>query len=167
MAYIEWWNRTGPITMGERFGLNEISTRAKTLSPIKSYTEGGRIGFEDGSKKGKPFIDPKRVKLEKILSELPKGSTVDTGKLMDRTGVDSTRMTRLLQKYEKTLEKIAARKNVPGTPIVPMNQGRGRDEPSRPSPSRSRDRGRSRSSGETGQISGGHHFNYGGIVSVL
>ena len=44
---------------------------------------------------------------------------------------------------------------------------RGRDEPSRPSPSRPRDRGRSRSSGETGQISGGHHFNYGGIVSVL
>ena len=38
MAYIDWWNRTGPITMGERFGLNEISTRAKTLSPTKSYT---------------------------------------------------------------------------------------------------------------------------------
>ena len=38
MAYIDWWNRTGPITMGERFGLNEISTRAKTLSPIKSHT---------------------------------------------------------------------------------------------------------------------------------
>ena len=30
-------------------------------------------------------------------------------------------------KYEKTLEKIAARKNVPGTPIVPMDRGRGRD----------------------------------------
>ena len=37
MAYIEWWNRTGPITLGERFGLNEISTRAKTLSPTKSH----------------------------------------------------------------------------------------------------------------------------------
>ena len=43
-------------------------------------------------KKRKPFIDLKRVKLEKILSELPKRSIVDTGKLMDRTGVDSTRM---------------------------------------------------------------------------
>ena len=38
MAYIDWWNRKGPITMGERFGLNEISTRAKPLSPIKSHT---------------------------------------------------------------------------------------------------------------------------------
>ena len=39
MAYIPWYNRTGPITMGERFGLNEIPTRAKTLSPTKSYAE--------------------------------------------------------------------------------------------------------------------------------
>ena len=39
MAYIEWWNRTGPVTLGERFGLNEISTRAKTLSPTKSHTQ--------------------------------------------------------------------------------------------------------------------------------
>ena len=38
MAYIEWWNRKGPITLGERFGLNEISTARKTLSPIKSHT---------------------------------------------------------------------------------------------------------------------------------
>ena len=38
MAYIEWWNRTKPITMGERFGLNEISTARETLSPIKSHT---------------------------------------------------------------------------------------------------------------------------------
>ena len=112
MAYIDWWIRTGPITLGERFGLNEISTRAKTLSPIKSYTEGGRIGFEDGSKKGKPFIDPKRVKLEKILSELPKGSIVDTGKLMDRTGVDSTRMTRLLKKYEHKNFKVIKSKRI-------------------------------------------------------
>jgi len=40
MAYIEWWNRTGPITMGERFGLNEISTARKTLSPTNSHTAG-------------------------------------------------------------------------------------------------------------------------------
>jgi len=50
MAYIDWWNRTGPITMGERFGLNEISTARKTLSPTKSYTEGGRIGFDEGKR---------------------------------------------------------------------------------------------------------------------
>jgi len=40
MAYIDWWNRTGPITLGQRFGLNEISTARKTLSPTKSYTAG-------------------------------------------------------------------------------------------------------------------------------
>ena len=40
MAYIDWWNRTGPITMGERFGLNEISTARKTLSPTNSHTAG-------------------------------------------------------------------------------------------------------------------------------
>jgi hypothetical protein len=48
MAYIDWWNRTGPITMGERFGLNEISTARKTLSPIKSYIDGGRIDMKPG-----------------------------------------------------------------------------------------------------------------------
>ena len=47
MAYIDWWNRTGPITMGERFGLNEISTARKTLSPTKSYTE-DRIDMKPG-----------------------------------------------------------------------------------------------------------------------
>ena len=39
MAYINWWNRTGPVTLGERFGLNEISTARKTLSPTKSYAK--------------------------------------------------------------------------------------------------------------------------------
>ena len=48
MAYIEWWNRTGPSTLGERFGLKEISTRAKTLSPTKSYVDGGRIDMKPG-----------------------------------------------------------------------------------------------------------------------
>ena len=49
MAYIDWWNRTGPITMGERFGLNEISTARETLSPTKSHKEGGRIGLGGGT----------------------------------------------------------------------------------------------------------------------
>tara|TARA_R100000458_G_scaffold32734_1_gene30119 strand:- start:43 stop:996 length:954 start_codon:yes stop_codon:yes gene_type:complete len=71
------------------------------------------------------------------------------------------------KEFDKKIKEIAAKRNVPGTPIVPMDRGRGRDEPSRPSPSRSRDRGRSRSKGETGKIAGGHHFKYGGIVSVL
>ena len=49
MAYIDWWNRTGPVTLGERFGLNEISIARNTLSPTKSYTEEGRIGFSRGT----------------------------------------------------------------------------------------------------------------------
>jgi len=32
-------------SLGTRFGLNEISIARNTLSPTKSYTEGGRIGF--------------------------------------------------------------------------------------------------------------------------
>ena len=32
--------------------------------------------------------------------------------------------------YEKIQKRIAERRNVPGTPIVPMGRGRGRDEPS-------------------------------------
>ena len=40
MAYIDWWNRTGPVTLGERFGLNEISIARNTLSPTKSHTAG-------------------------------------------------------------------------------------------------------------------------------
>ena len=38
-----------PITLGERFELDQFSTRAKTLSPTKSYTEGGRTGFDAGT----------------------------------------------------------------------------------------------------------------------
>ena len=47
MAYIEWWNRTGPITLGERFGLNEISTARETLSPTKSYIN-DRVDMKPG-----------------------------------------------------------------------------------------------------------------------
>ena len=53
MAYIPWYNRTGPITVGERFGLNEIPTRAKTLSPIKSYVEKPTYNWEKGD-----WMDP-------------------------------------------------------------------------------------------------------------
>jgi len=57
VAYIDWWNRTGPVTLGERFGLNEISIARNTLSPTKSYTEGGRIGLKGGTYKGIPYTD--------------------------------------------------------------------------------------------------------------
>ena len=56
MAYIDWWNRTGPITLGERFGLNEISTRAKPLSPTKSHT-------------ASPFLSPLPADFDEISLE--------------------------------------------------------------------------------------------------
>ena len=36
-------------SLGKRFGLNEISTARKTLSPTKSHKEGGRIGLGAGT----------------------------------------------------------------------------------------------------------------------
>ena len=38
MAYIPWYDRLKPATLGERFGLNEISTARNTLSPTNSHT---------------------------------------------------------------------------------------------------------------------------------
>ena len=38
MAYIPWYDRLKPVTLGERFGLNEISTARNTLSPTNSHT---------------------------------------------------------------------------------------------------------------------------------
>ena len=36
-------------SLGKRFGLNEISTARETLSPTKSYKDGGRIGLGGGT----------------------------------------------------------------------------------------------------------------------
>ena len=47
MAYIPWYDRLKPATLGERFGLNEISTRAKPLSPTKSYASKLGTEYED------------------------------------------------------------------------------------------------------------------------
>jgi len=73
MAYIEWWNRTKPTTLGERFGLNEISIARNTLSPTKSYTEGGRIGLQGGLLAG-----------AKILPKVPE--YIKTGQKIWNTG---------------------------------------------------------------------------------
>jgi DNA-binding Lrp family transcriptional regulator len=79
MAYIEWWNRTGPSTLGERFGLNEISTRAKTLSPTKSYVDGGRIGFQGGLLAKGIELTPAAVKGVKYIKDLLTKRPVITG----------------------------------------------------------------------------------------
>jgi len=66
MAYIDWWNRTGPVTLGERFGLNEVS-------PFP-YAEGGRIGFDKGG----------GVKILEYLESLnlPEGTQIDMKDVM-------------------------------------------------------------------------------------
>jgi hypothetical protein len=80
MAYIEWWNRTKPITMGERFGLNEISIARNTLSPTKSYTEGGRIGFLNPGLVTKGIeLAPKVSRAAKYLKDLLTKRPVITG----------------------------------------------------------------------------------------
>jgi len=65
MAYIDWWNRTGPVTLGERFGLNEISIARNTLSPTKSYTE-DRIDMNSG---GIVPLSTEEAKIFKLLQE--------------------------------------------------------------------------------------------------
>jgi hypothetical protein len=61
------------------------------------------------------------------------------------------------EKYEKTLEKIAARQNVPGTPIVPMDRGRGRDD----SP------GGGYGQSPTGRDIAGTPFSEGGLATMF
>ena len=153
MSYVPWFKRMEPITLGERFELDQFSTRAKTLSPIKSYVNGGRVGFEKGgplrnivqTDSGKYIVkytvdgvvtsypvEPNtlakakeiRNKLEvakggfykptgvekftegptadarKILDKLPKGSLVDRAAIMDKTGIDSSRLTKVLKEYK-------------------------------------------------------------------
>ena len=39
MSYVPWFKRMEPITLGERFELDLFSTRAKPLSPTKSYAQ--------------------------------------------------------------------------------------------------------------------------------
>ena len=48
MSYVPWFKRMEPITLGERFELDQFSTRAKPLSPIKSYAEKPTYNWEEG-----------------------------------------------------------------------------------------------------------------------
>jgi hypothetical protein len=112
MAYIPWYNRTGPITLGERFGLNEISTRAKPLSPTKSYAEKPTYNWEEGNwwdledesvggtkiledfeitdeMRRRPNVDGGRIALgDGSITEVTKGP--NTGKYHLRLGKDKT-----------------------------------------------------------------------------
>jgi hypothetical protein len=51
MAYIDWWNRTGPVTLGERFGLNEGGRIGGGI--IEGTNLGDRTGFAKIEKRGK------------------------------------------------------------------------------------------------------------------
>ena len=65
--------------------------------------------------------------------------------------------------YEKIQKKIAERRNVPGTPIVPMGVGRGRDEPSGADLSPGGGYGQS----PTGSDIAGTPFSRGGILGAF
>ena len=105
MAYIDWWNRTGPITLGERFGLNEISTARKTLSPTKSYAQ-KPYNWEEGN-----WWDPEdqSVGNTKILEDFDISTATmhkDGGRIGFSKGTDAVR------EYLSTLE--------PGTEVQPL-----------------------------------------------
>jgi len=93
MAYIDWWNRTGPITMGERFGLNEISTARNTLSPTKSYAK-KPYNWEEGD-----WTDPndesvggtKILEDFEITEEMRRRPNVDGGRIGFSKGTDAVR----------------------------------------------------------------------------
>jgi len=75
MAYIDWWNRTKPTTLGERFGLNEISIARNTLSPTKSYTE-DRIDMKPGGivEPGVEYYANKKLTGgKKLIHPMPEG----------------------------------------------------------------------------------------------
>ena len=135
MAYIEWWNRTGPVTLGERFGLNEISIARNTLSPTKSYTE-DRIDMKPGgivepgvTHYGKAHVDDllynikagddlgkgitqnlqwNRLKTKKTIS----GYTAQRGRLgKELTRRDFTAVKKFWETLEKPVKDIKPIKN--------------------------------------------------------
>ena len=66
MSYIPWFKRMEPITLGERFELDQFSTRAKPLSPTKSYAEKPTYNWEEGDWWD---LDDQSVGNTKILEE--------------------------------------------------------------------------------------------------
>ena len=47
MAYIEWWNRSGPATLGERFGLNGIKRVALAKGTPGGWYGDWKLNYED------------------------------------------------------------------------------------------------------------------------
>ena len=99
--------------------------------------------------------------------------------LFKKMNLDKRKLDQMNEWQRHKIGNLRSDRNVPGTPIVPMD--RGRDEKIVPihSPhgggpgtgnkigmSQGRDRGRTRERGETGQIAGGHHFNRGGLIDI-
>ena len=110
MAYIDWWNRTGPITMGERFGLNEISIARNTLSPTKSYIDGGRIDMKPGG-----IVEPGVThygKKENITLEQFKKEWKKFQKLKKNMGSDSEFSKYLNENYQTKQGETFTTKNV-------------------------------------------------------
>jgi len=47
MAYIDWWNRTGPVTLGERFGLNGIKRVALAKGTPGGWWGDWELNYKD------------------------------------------------------------------------------------------------------------------------
>ena len=108
MAYIDWWNRTGPVTLGERFGLNE----------------GGRINMKPGG-----IVEPGVTNYGKIedLDPLPSHVQENLKKKFPnikfdfdahRMGVPSTRIPGKTQDIYKAVSSASRTKSIIGKKFV-------------------------------------------------
>ena len=104
MSYIPWFKRMEPITLGERFELDQFSTRAKPLSPIKSYAEKPTYNWEEGDWWD---LDDQSVGNTKILEdfeiteEMRRRPNAEGG----RIGLRYAGPVKLIEIFEKIMQK--------------------------------------------------------------
>ena len=104
MSYIPWFKRMEPITLGERFELDQFSTRAKPLSPTKSYAEKPTYNWEEGDWWD---LDDQSVGNTKILEdfeiteEMRRRPNAEGG----RIGLRYAGPVKLIEIFEKIMQK--------------------------------------------------------------
>ena len=105
MAYIDWWNRSGPVTLGERFGLNE----------------GGRISYQGAGlvQPGVPGVRQGYGEREYIKPGLYK--TAGGYAVIVQRGEDVRYQPPVFKKRKEAEEALAkfVKKHPPATALVP------------------------------------------------